>query len=78
MDPSSDIVDAKVCNLAYFSSDEDEEDTKALLFLPIAPEIEEPEEGWPDGQPPVSLSYHRALWMLRPIMKMAHVLETDL
>ena len=32
---------------AFLSSDEDDEDSKALLFLPVSPEIEEPEEGWP-------------------------------
>ena len=29
------------------SSDEEEEDTDALLYLPVAPDIDEPEEGWP-------------------------------
>ena len=28
-------------------SDEEEEDTDALLYLPVAPDIDEPEEGWP-------------------------------
>ena len=32
---------------AFLSSDEEDEDSKALLFLPVSPEIEEPEEGWP-------------------------------
>ena len=32
---------------AFLSSDEEDEDGKALLFLPVSPEIEEPEEGWP-------------------------------
>ena len=32
---------------AFLSSDEDDEDSKALLFLPVSPEVEEPEEGWP-------------------------------
>ncbi len=32
---------------AFLSSDEDDEDCKALMFLPVSPEIEEPEEGWP-------------------------------
>lgn len=32
---------------AFVSSDEEEEDTEALLYLPVTPEIEEPEEGWP-------------------------------
>jgi COMPASS component SWD1 len=31
----------------YDYSDEEEEDTEALMYLPVAPEIEEPEEGWP-------------------------------
>ena len=29
---------------AYLSSDEDSEDPTALLYLPVAPEVEEPEE----------------------------------
>ena len=32
---------------AFLSSDEEDEDSKALLFLPVSPEIEESEEGWP-------------------------------
>ncbi|KAK3801186.1 hypothetical protein RRG08_028196 [Elysia crispata] len=32
---------------AFVSSDEDEEDENALLFLPVSPEVEEPEDGWP-------------------------------
>jgi hypothetical protein len=45
-------------------SDEDDEDEEALLYLPVTPEIEEPEEGW-QGDGPVSmqqkycLKYHR-------------------
>ncbi|GLH03170.1 hypothetical protein R5R35_014365 [Gryllus longicercus] len=35
---------------AFCSSDEEGEDMDALQFLPIAPEVEEPEEGWPTGQ----------------------------
>lgn len=36
---------------AFCSSDE-EDDTDALLYLPISPEIEEPEDGWgPEGAP---------------------------
>ncbi|XP_046980176.1 retinoblastoma-binding protein 5 homolog [Schistocerca americana] len=35
---------------AFCSSDEETEDTEALQFLPIAPEVEEPEDGW--GAPP--------------------------
>lgn len=31
---------------AYYSSDEDQEDEDVLLYLPIAPEVEEPEDGW--------------------------------
>ena len=27
-------------------SDEEEEDPKTLIYLPISPEIEDPEEGW--------------------------------
>ncbi|XP_041373018.1 retinoblastoma-binding protein 5-like isoform X2 [Gigantopelta aegis] len=32
---------------AFVSSDEDDEDASALLYLPVSPEIDEPEEGWP-------------------------------
>lgn len=39
--------------VAFCSSDEEGEDTRALLYLPISPEIDEPEEGW--GQPPESI-----------------------
>lgn len=35
---------------AFCSSDEEKEDLDALLYLPISPEIDEPEEGW--GQIP--------------------------
>ncbi|XP_059151928.1 retinoblastoma-binding protein 5 homolog isoform X2 [Physella acuta] len=31
---------------AFVSSDEDEEDKDALLFLPVSPDVEEPEDGW--------------------------------
>ena len=41
---------------AFLSSDEEDEDGKALMFLPVAPEIEEPEEGWP-GEP-VSVAFN--------------------
>lgn len=34
---------------AFVSSDEDEEDTRALLFLPVSPEVEEPEDSWQAG-----------------------------
>ena len=34
------------------TSDEDEEDKSALLYLPIAPEIEDPEENWVPGVDP--------------------------
>lgn len=36
--------------MRLFFSDEDGEDPGALLYLPISPDIDEPEEGW--GQPP--------------------------
>lgn len=36
---------------AFCSSDEELEDSKALLYLPIAPEVEDPEEN-PYGPPP--------------------------
>ena len=31
---------------AFCSSDEEEEDKEVLLYLPIAPEIEDPEDNW--------------------------------
>lgn len=31
---------------AYYSSDEEKDDEEILLYLPIAPEVEEPEDGW--------------------------------
>lgn len=34
---------------AFCSSDEENEDTNALQYLPISPEVEEPEEGWAPG-----------------------------
>jgi len=39
-------VDITTCEkiAAFVSSDEDEEDNRDLLFLPIIPEIEEPED----------------------------------
>ena len=36
--------------LICFYSDEEGEDDDALLFLPVAPEIEESEEGWVGDQ----------------------------
>lgn len=45
---------------AFCSSDEDD-DSHALLYLPISPEIEEPEEGWgPEGAPNEDLSSKRS------------------
>lgn len=32
---------------AFVSSDEEEEDADALLFLPVSPEVDEPEDNWP-------------------------------
>lgn len=37
---------------AYYSSDEEQDDEDFLLYLPIAPEVEEPEDGW---NPPAEL-----------------------
>ncbi|KAL8620662.1 Retinoblastoma-binding protein 5 [Nucella lapillus] len=37
---------------AFVSSDEDEEDRQALLYLPVSPEIEDPEEAWQGEGPP--------------------------
>ncbi|GFS82950.1 retinoblastoma-binding protein 5 homolog [Nephila pilipes] len=35
---------------AFCSSDEETTDTSALLYLPISPEIDDPEEGWGPGE----------------------------
>ena len=36
---------------AYYSSDEEKDDEDILLYLPIAPEVEDPEDGWnPSGE----------------------------
>ena len=44
-------VTSKIPVPAYCSSDEEDEDRTALLYLPIAPEIEEPEDGYiPDQE----------------------------
>lgn len=37
---------------AFVSSDEDDEDENVLLYLPVAPEVEDPEEGWQPALPP--------------------------
>ncbi|CAI9723015.1 retinoblastoma-binding protein 5 homolog isoform X2 [Octopus vulgaris] len=34
---------------AFVSSDEEAEDENALMYLPVSPEIDDPEEGWPLG-----------------------------
>ena len=47
-------VTSKIPVAAYCSSDEEDEDKNALLFLPIAPEVEDPEDGFipdPDESP---------------------------
>lgn len=45
---------------AFCSSDEDD-DSNTLLYLPISPEIEEPEEGWgPEGAPGEETSNKRS------------------
>merc|ERR1719186_1347038 len=44
-------VSSKAPIPAFCSSDEDEEDSTALLYLPIAPEVDEPEDGFiPDQE----------------------------
>merc|ERR1711997_157424 len=45
-------VDKNVPIPAFCSSDEEEEDKNALLYLPIAPEIEDPEDNWVPGIDP--------------------------
>ena len=45
-------VDKNVPIPAFCSSDEEEEDKSALLYLPIAPEIEDPEDNWVPGVDP--------------------------
>lgn len=47
--------------VAAFCSSDEEDDSNALLYLPISPEIEEPEEGWgPEGAPNEDLSSKRS------------------
>ena len=43
-------VTSKIPVAAYCSSDEEDEDKNALLFLPIAPEVEEPEDAFVPDQ----------------------------
>lgn len=45
-------IDKNVPIPAFCSSDEEEEDKSALLYLPIAPEIEDPEDNWVPGVDP--------------------------
>ncbi|GBP58881.1 Retinoblastoma-binding protein 5 homolog [Eumeta japonica] len=49
-------VDVTTCEpvAAFCSSDEEGEDENVLLFLPIAPEIEDPEDGWAATQETVT------------------------
>merc|ERR1711936_1470725 len=42
-------VDKNIPIPAFCSSNEEEEDKNALLYLPIAPEIEDPEDNWVPG-----------------------------
>nr|CAD7448851.1 unnamed protein product [Timema bartmani] len=44
---------------AFCSSDEEKEDTDTLEFLPIAPEVEDPEDGWAAPPPPTVLPQHK-------------------
>ncbi|CAH1796913.1 unnamed protein product [Owenia fusiformis] len=50
----NDEVDVTSCEpiAAFVSSDEEGEDDSTLLYLPVAPEVEEPEEGWGPVPPP--------------------------
>jgi COMPASS component SWD1 len=41
------VTEAKIP--AFCDSDAEEDDKDGLLYLPIAPEVEDPEEGWPLG-----------------------------
>lgn len=47
-------IEVDVCGVdpiaAFCSSDEEIEDEKALQFLPIAPEVEDPEDNWTTGE----------------------------
>jgi len=49
-------VDKNLPIPAFCSSDEEEEDKSALLYLPIAPEIEDPEDNWVPGIDPMPSS----------------------
>ncbi|KAH9504551.1 Retinoblastoma-binding protein 5 [Bulinus truncatus] len=48
--PVEEDTEVDVCTVepiqAFVSSDEEEEDKEALLFLPVSPDVEEPEDGW--------------------------------
>uniref|UniRef100_A0A2C9JS44 Uncharacterized protein n=1 Tax=Biomphalaria glabrata TaxID=6526 RepID=A0A2C9JS44_BIOGL len=48
--PVEEDTEVDVCTVepiqAFVSSDEDEEDKEALFFLPVSPDVEEPEDGW--------------------------------
>ncbi|XP_063600396.1 retinoblastoma-binding protein 5 homolog [Penaeus indicus] len=47
--------------VAAFCSSDEEDDSSTLLYLPISPEIEEPEEGWgPEGAPNEDLNSKRS------------------
>ncbi|KAB7495579.1 Retinoblastoma-binding protein 5-like protein [Armadillidium nasatum] len=49
---SQEREDEDVEPVTAFCSSDEEDDTSTLLYLPISPEIEEPEEGWgPEGAP---------------------------
>lgn len=49
-------VDTNAPIPAFCSSDEEDEDKNTLLYLPIAPEIEDPEDNWVPGVDPNPLS----------------------
>jgi hypothetical protein len=57
--------------IAFVSSDEEGEDEEALMFLPVAPEMDE-EEMWPAGEQQVSYP-----WILDPFWTNGRVVLTD-
>lgn len=59
--PSPKVDVTAIEPVAAFCSSDEEDDSSTLLYLPISPEIEEPEEGWgPEGAPNEDLNSKRS------------------
>ena len=46
------VLDSSIAAFCI-DSDEEDDDGDVLLYLPVAPEIDEPEDGWPLTSEPV-------------------------